>query len=240
MSRYRTLVRWYPASWRKRNGEAIVSVLMDEDDAHGRVAPTLAGQVSIVAGGLHERFIAPERLNRLGLGAQIAAAAFSVWYLAVIAWAPGISYPGTLGPFSNPMAVVGAMLSIGLVCALLGRGRTARLVAILSVPVTILIGTMSASNSWLGPGLPAVVIFAGLGLMAGLPLRSASDVGRVLCALVLVVLGIQLAQIVLARLPVLTSSPVGMGLAIGALMAFTAAFVLLWPLRPRRTRSTSQ
>ncbi|GAA3867866.1 hypothetical protein GCM10022381_09150 [Leifsonia kafniensis] len=233
MARYRKLVRWYPANWQKRNGEAIVSVLMDEDDAHGRIAPTLSSSLTVVAAGLYERFIAPERLNRFGLGTQIAAATFSVWYLAVIAWAPGISYAGTVGPFSNPSAIVGVMLGIGLVCALLGRGRTARLIAMLSVPVTILIGILSASYSWLGPGLPAVVIFVGLGIAAGVPLRSASDVGRALGALFLVVLGILLSQIVFARLPVLTSSPAGLGTAAGAVASFAGALALLWPLRPR-------
>lgn len=236
-SRYRKLVRWYPSDWRKRNGEALVSVLLDEDDAQGHVAPTLLSSLTVVAAGLHERFIAPERLNRVGLAAQVVAAVFSVWYLAVIAWAPGITSAGTIGPFSNPSAIIGAMLTSGLVCALLGRGRTARLVAMLSVPVTILIGILSASHSWLGPGLPAVVIFAGLGLMAGLQLRSTVDVGRVLGALFLLVLGIYLSQIVLARLPVLTSSAVGVGMAIGAAASLTGALVLLWPLRPRPRRT---
>lgn len=230
-------MRWYPADWRKRNGEALVSVLMDEDDAHGHVAPTPLSSVTVVVAGLHERFIAPERLNRVGLAAQVVAAVFSVWYLAVIAWAPGISYAGTFGPFSNPSAIIGAMLTIGLGCALFGRGRTARLVAMLSVPVTILIGILSASHSWLGPGLPAVVIFAGLGLMAGLQLRSAVDVGRVLGALFLLILGIYLSQIVLARLPVLTSSAAGIGMTIGSVTSFAGALVVLWPLRPRLRRT---
>jgi len=76
---YRKLVRWYPHAWRERNEEAIVSVLMDEDDAAGRIAPSLSNRLALMAAGLHEHLIAPERFSRVGLGALAFSVVFSFW-----------------------------------------------------------------------------------------------------------------------------------------------------------------
>lgn len=238
-ARYRKLVRWYPSAWRERNEEAIVAVLMDEDDAEGRLAPTWSNRLALMATGLHERFIAPERLSRFGLGALIVAVLFSAWYLGVIAWAPGITYAGTFGPFSNPSVIVGGILVVALVLALFSRGRTARFVALLSVPVMILIGVLSSIHSWLGPGVPAVVIFVGLGLMAASPLRSVGDAWRVVGSFLLVILGIVLTEFVLARRLAFTLDPIGIAEAGGAVVAFLVALALLWPTA-RNLRTTSK
>jgi hypothetical protein len=67
----------YPSGWRERNEEAIVAVLMDEDDGEGRLAPTWSNRLALMATGLRERFIATEPLSRFGLGALIVAVLFS-------------------------------------------------------------------------------------------------------------------------------------------------------------------
>lgn len=238
-ARYRRLVRWYPRAWRDRNEEAIVAVLMDEDDAAGRIAPTRSSRLSLVAAGLHERFIAPERLSRVGLGALVLSVVFSFWYLGVIAWAPGVTYPGTFGPFANPSVVVGGVLVVALVLAFFSRGRTARFVALLSVPAIIVIGIMSSAQSWLGPSVPAVVIFAGLGLAAASPLRSARDAGRVAGAFVLVLVGLFLTDLLRAYHFDFGLSPILVGYGVGVVVTFIGALALLWPTA-RNLRSVPQ
>jgi hypothetical protein len=206
-----------------------VAVLMDEDDAEGRVVPTLSSRLALIAASLYERFIAPERLSRIGLGALVLAVVFSVWYLGVITWAPGITYPGTFGPFSNPSVIVGGMLVVALVLALLSRGKTARFIALLSVPAIILIGILSSVHSWLGPSVPAVVIFAGLSLAAASPLRSASDAGRVAGALVLVLVGSFLTSLLRTYHFDFSLSPIMVAYGVGAVASFVGALALLWP-----------
>lgn len=228
-SQYRKLVRWYPRAWRDRNEEAIVAVLMDEDDAEGRVAPTRSSRLSLMAAGLHERFIAPERLSHVGLGALVLSVIFSFWYLGVISWAPGVTYPGTFGPFANPSVIVGGMLVVALFLALFSRGRTARFVALLSVPAIIVIGIISSAQSWLGPSVPAVVMFAGLGLAAASPLRSARDAGRVAGAFVLVLVGLFLTDLLRAYHFDFGLSPILVGQGVGVVVTFIGALALLWP-----------
>ncbi|WP_104170628.1 hypothetical protein [Cryobacterium sp. M23] len=228
-SQYRKLVRWYPPAWRERNEEAIVAVLMDEDDAEGRVGPTLSSRLALIAAGLYERFIAPERLSRVGLGALVLSVVFSVWYLGVITWAPSITYSGTFGPFSNPSVIVGGMLVVALILALFSRGRTARFIALLSVPAIILIGILSSVHSWLGPSVPAVVIFAGLSLAASSPLRSASDAGRVAGAFVLVLVGLFLTDLLRAHHFDFGLSPILVVQGVGVVASFIGALALLWP-----------
>jgi hypothetical protein len=238
-SQYRKLVRWYPRAWRERNEDAIVAVLMDEDDAEGRIAPTRSSRFALMATGLYERFIARERLSRLGLGALILSVVFSLWYLGVVAWAPQVSYPGTVGPFSNPSVIVGGMLLIALVLALYSRGRTARFVSLLSVAAIILIGAMSSLHSWLGPSIPAVVIFAGFGLAAASPLRTARDVIRVVGAFVLVLIALFLTDLLRAHRFDFGLSPVLVAQGVGVIASYIAALVLLWPTARTLRRASS-
>jgi len=228
-ARYRKLIRWYPSAWRARNGEAVVATLMDTDDAQGRVAPSLSDRRALIAGGLYERLLAPERLSAFGFGALICAVIFSVGYQGVITWAPGIQFEGTIGPFSNPSVIVSGMLVVALILALFTRGKTARFIALVSVAVITSIGLLSSLLLWLGPSLPTVVVFAGLSLLAASPLRSAGDVGRVAAAFVLVIVGIVLVEFVIAGQLPFALSPVGFAELLAAVVAFIGAFALLWP-----------
>ncbi|CAO1649010.1 hypothetical protein NYA9BBAC_00123 [Salinibacterium sp. NYA9b] len=235
-SRYRKLIRWYPAVWRARNGEAVVATLLDADDAAGRTSPSTADRSALVVGGLYERVIAPERLNRFNLTALIAATVFALWYAAVITWSPGLDFVGTFGPFSNPMVIVSVMLVSAFVLALCGRVKSARLVALFSVASVIVIGVLSATFSWLGPSLLAIAIFAGFGLIAASPLRSKADLVRAGGALFLVAIGF--FALAILRLPPLEyvlydwSSYLKIQVA-GA--AFVGALILMWPrIRTRR------
>ncbi|MEV8252486.1 hypothetical protein AB0O95_00825 [Rhodoglobus sp. NPDC076762] len=230
--RYLKLIRWYPASWRARNGDAVVGTLMDADDAAGRSYPGAADRSALVAGALHERFIAPERLGRSNSAALIAAVIFSLWYASVITWSPGLEYPVTLGPFSNPVVLASGMLVVALVLALFSRARAARFVALLSVATILTIGALSATFSWLGPSLLGVVIFAGLGLIVASPLQSRADFVRVGAALFLVAAGLFMMAI-FRPMPwgYVQYDLVGYLQLQAAAASFASAFVLAWPTR---------
>jgi hypothetical protein len=165
---YRRMLRWYPAEWRRQNEDAIIGALLDEDDAARRSRPVLANRMSLVAGGLRQRFIAPERRSIANLIVLSAATALSLFYFT-ITWAPGSRYAGSIGPFSNPSVITGVLLIAAFVLALCGRGKTARLLAVLGIVAEIAVGALSQTFDWQGPSPYTVVLFAGLGLLAATP-----------------------------------------------------------------------
>jgi hypothetical protein len=224
-ARYLTYVRWYPAAWRARNSDAIVAVLMDDDDAHGRITPTLSNRLSLMAAGLYERVLAPERPNRFSVGALILGLVFSVFYLGVITWAPGITFAGTFGPFTNPTVLASLPLVAALVCALLSRARTARVLALTTIPVVGVIAILADVHSWLGPGPGVVAIYTALAVASALPIRSTRDAARAAGASVLMLVCVGFASL----LPL----PVGLvqaGIANAAVAALLGAVALIWPL----------
>ncbi|QAV71084.1 hypothetical protein ESZ53_11900 [Salinibacterium sp. UTAS2018] len=54
-SRYQRLLRWYPAAWRRANGQLMLDTLEQAADAHDRTLPSLREAWSIRAHGLVER-----------------------------------------------------------------------------------------------------------------------------------------------------------------------------------------
>jgi hypothetical protein len=225
---YRKFVRWYPAEWRERNEEAILGVMMDEDEAKGRLVAPMSDRLALVIAGLHQRVFARQRLSTYNLAALVSAALFSFWYLGVITWAPGITYVGTVGPFSNPTVIAGAIVVVALILGILNRGRTARFIAMIAAIVMVSLGILAPIYSWLGPGMLAVAIFVGLGLIAASPLRSVRDAMRVAASFVLIIAGIILTQFALASATP-AFSPVSVAEAAGAACAFLGAAILAWP-----------
>ena len=224
-ARYLTYVRWYPAAWRAMNGDAIVAVLMDEDDAHGRVTPTLPNRLSLMAAGIYQRVLAPEQPTRFSMGSLILGLVFSIFYLGVITWAPDITFAGTFGPFTNPTVLACIPLVAALVCALFSRARTARVLALTTIPVVGVIAVLADLHSWLGPGPGVVAIYTALAVASALPIRSIRDVARAAGASVLLLVCVGFTSL----LPL----PIGLALAgvvNAALAAFLGAIALLWPL----------
>ena len=230
-ARYRSLLRWYPASWRARHGDAVIATLMDADDAEGRSTPSPAERRALIAGGLHERVLARERLSPVGIAALICSVVFSIWYQSTITWSPEISYDGAVGPFANPSIIVSVLSLVALALAVFSRGRSARFVALLSVATVIAIGVLSAALSWLGPSLPTVVIFAGLGLMPSSSWRSARDAVRPTAALCLIILGGLLTEFALS-LQNPFESAIGAAEVLAAAAALVGALALAWPAAP--------
>ena len=104
-SEYRRLLRWYPACWRAQHEEVVVAILLDQADARGDTVPTMSDRFTMAIGGLRQRFGASSGRPSSVIVPLAAATAFSLFYFSVIAWSPGIRYPGAVGPFTNPSSL---------------------------------------------------------------------------------------------------------------------------------------
>jgi len=165
--RYHRLLRWYPQSWRDRNGDAVIGMLMEQASDEGRPGPTLAERRSLVLNGLGERFMTKESSTQPTIIAFAVALVYSAWYLSVITWAPGIHYPGTLWPFSNATPIPVALLVAAFAAALAHRGRLARPLAYAAAAGELIVWALGAGQGWLGPSLIAALLFSGLAVCAG-------------------------------------------------------------------------
>ena len=55
--RYRAALRWYPASWRRANADALLGTLLDRADHEGRTEPTPAELRNLAVVGLRKRWV---------------------------------------------------------------------------------------------------------------------------------------------------------------------------------------
>jgi hypothetical protein len=180
---YRRMLRWYPASWRAQYEDAVVATLLDQADARGDTGPTIGDRFAMAVGGLRKRF-ASSGGRRVSVVLPLAVATgFSLFYFSMIAWSPGVRYPGALGPFTNPSIAVGVLVVVALVLALAGRDAVARSIALMAAGTEMAIATLAGIFDWLGPSLPTAVLVAGLCVIAALPWN-----GRIAAAVSLAVL----------------------------------------------------
>lgn len=168
---YRKLMRWYPAAWRVKNEDAMLGVLLDQADNEHHGAPTRSERASIIRAGIAQRFGLPVRGQRLRLAPLSVGVVLSVFYAAVIIWAPTTHYVGSVGPFSNPSILTCILLVLAFLAALLMRGKTASTLALTAVGVEIAIGILSSVFHWQGPSWTAVALFAGIGILSGASFR---------------------------------------------------------------------
>jgi hypothetical protein len=187
---YERLLRWYPAQWRRENGPAMVGALLDQADADNRSVPSFSDRVSLTVGGIRQRLLLGVHTSGLRLIPLAAAAALSVFYL-FITWSPGLSYPGTLGPFSNPSVIAAVLLIVAFPLALFARTRAAQALTLAAVAVEIVVGILSARENWFGPSWTTVALFVGLALLGMGPARSR----RVLVLGLLAIVGVVAAAI---------------------------------------------
>ena len=57
-SKYRGALRWYPARWRRANGEALIGLMMDRAEAASREAPARGELFDLARHGLRLRIVA--------------------------------------------------------------------------------------------------------------------------------------------------------------------------------------
>ncbi len=173
-ARYRAALRWYPESWRRRNADAVVGMLLDGADHDGRTVPApgeltdlaLRGLAARAAVALPSGVCSGAATLAFGYGFAFSLVAFwSSW------WAPFSRYRSwlrettpdvsTFGPFLSPGVVLTVLWSAALVLILIGSGRASRVVLAVSGVVAILLPSVNALvPGWDGPSATNLVFFA--------------------------------------------------------------------------------
>ena len=167
-AQYRRLLRWYPPQWRARNESAVLGTLLDQAEGTSRTAPSVGDRVSLRLGGMRERLRHPS----LPVVALVAAIAFLVWYLAVVAQS-----------FAHPSLVTLGVLAIALVAASTGR---AHLAGALSLAAAL--SAVALAFTVAGPGPSATTLIAGLALIGAIGWLRRTELILLLTAIVLAVL----------------------------------------------------
>ncbi|MCI0159295.1 hypothetical protein KNO15_21555 [Leifsonia shinshuensis] len=192
-ARYRTALRWYPESWRQRNADAVLGMLLDGADHDGRTEPAPGERADLAFRGLAERaaVVLPAGVRSgaatlaFGYGLAFSLIAFwSSWWAPLSryrSWLRGTTPDvSTFGPFLSPGVVLTVLWSAALVLFLLGSGRASRVILVVSGVVAILLPSVNAIvPGWDGPSATNLVFFALAAFVAAsaAPARRALAIG---------------------------------------------------------------
>ncbi|MGJ3192309.1 hypothetical protein [Paenarthrobacter sp. FR1] len=204
-STYRRALLAYPGSWRKRNGEEMVGVLMDAADQERRTVATTSELFNLVGAGLTTRcerllgnmpVTARDKVSCMALTVTAAFAAIMLVLGELGRWFRFNSFapsPGLFGLFTTPAALTYVLVMAAFGAAVLGLGGLRRILLGLSI-LTAMATPMvsSALGGVVHVGWPVLGVFIGgsiLGLI-GDPthtptLRRVLMIGAPLGALVL-------------------------------------------------------
>ncbi len=163
-AKYRQLLRWYPARWRRENELLFLGMLLDESDCRGSASPALGDRLSIVRGGLKERLLPYQRVPIAHRSALLVGVLFSLYYVFHVAWAPGNQLSGGIGPFANPSILTGAMMCVAWLLAVVRAGISSRVVAAGTTVVSLTVAFAAWRFDWLGPSPECAFIFAATSL----------------------------------------------------------------------------
>ncbi len=131
--RFRRLLRWYPRSWRDRNGAVVLASMLDEAERQGRTAPRTAERLSAVVNGLGTRLD-----GRLALWCALVALAVAAAAGAAMVWA---NYPLAAAGMGWVLPVLTVAVSPSLVAV--GAVAWARQRALLSEPRALVLVALS-------------------------------------------------------------------------------------------------
>lgn len=224
---FRRLLRWYPAAWRRRNEDAVVGVLIDEAEAAGRSRPTPSDRRSLFLGGIRERFLAEGRPSRATLAAFATALAFSAFYVIVVSWSPGVTFAGTVGPFTNGTVVAVLLLLAAFISAVVNRAGASRAFAYLAALTEVGVWIVGSVVHGLGPTLSTALLFAGLATMAGLRPTSIIQLAKLVGATTLALVPCFIVPIVAADIAIL-ADPIGRADPTGAVIGYVVVPLIGW------------
>ncbi|NHC14645.1 hypothetical protein [Motilibacter deserti] len=133
---YRRLLRAYPASWRRRHADAVLGTLLDQADAEGRSAVSVADVRDILGHGLLARLhllldVVPGRVRAVaGTAALGSGAGLCLALLLLGEWLPPWAPPSTREAGFGPFLTVGPLLYaawlLAVAASLLRHPRLAR------------------------------------------------------------------------------------------------------------------
>jgi hypothetical protein len=160
---YRRALRWYPKSWRTRNEELMLGILMDAAEERGDNRPKKQVVSELRARGLEARFGVPGHVFTPAIRDYVSAialgmgAAFSLW--AGVAsfsdsagqstWAAfyGLQKTTTFGPFLSLAVILYATWIAAFVTAVIGQRTVTRVILLATLPVAILARVLSEQLS---------------------------------------------------------------------------------------------
>ena len=233
---YRRLLHWYPRAWRYQNEEVVLGTLLDSALAHGLTTLTAEDRRTLRLAGLRQRAIGSGQRSLVATLALATGVAFTVFYCAFISWDPAHTFNGYVGPFTNPSFIVGVLLAIGLVLGIRRVTFAAHLAAMFAIATSVLLGILAWSMGWLGPSLPAVILFGAFGA-CGL-----SRSNRISRGLLLVAASV-CAEVAAVSLETMWTqseyllSPFWQEETAIAVVAIVAATLLAWPWHHEHTRA---
>jgi hypothetical protein len=235
---YRRLLRWYPTAWRNANEDVVVSTFLETASDLGLSHPTEEERRSMMLAGLRQRAIGTGERSLVATIALAAGVAFMVFYTGAVSWDPAHSFTGYVGPFTNPSFIVGLLLTIALILSVRRVTAAARMVSLLAIITSVVVGLLAWGFGWLGPSAPAVVLFAAFGV-CGLSRSNRISRGLLLAAasVCAVFAALSLEDMVLQSTWAL--SPWWRQETLLAAVGVLAATVLAWPWR-RRTRESKR
>ncbi len=186
-SRYRTVLYWYPSSWREQNAEIVIGTLLDEADAAGRVRPRVTEIADLAVNGIRVRLGRATTVSR-GTRDRLAALSFGAGFalMAIMffgdEWAPltpdrFAGWPVGFGPFLSVAVVVNLLWMLAFALGVLGAARWARVLlgvaALSSVAAIVLVD--AGPMFWARPPATALTLVVVLALLsiAGKPSRRA-------------------------------------------------------------------
>jgi hypothetical protein len=159
---YRRLLRWYPKAWRDENEDVVVGTFLESARDHRQTHSTASDRRSIMLAGLRQRAIGTGQRSLVATIALASGVAFAVFY-GDASWDPAHSFNGYVGPFTNPCFIVGLLLAVALILSIRRVTAAARMVSLLAIIYSLVLGLLAWGFGWLGPSAPAVVLFAAFG-----------------------------------------------------------------------------
>lgn len=118
--RFRRLLIWYPASWRRAHGEILVAMMLDDAERAGRAAPSAAEIRAAVVHGLAARLGGPATVVIAALAVLLAVAGQVTLLAGLMSGATSAPYEAALfasagaAPAATGVALVALLRTLGV------------------------------------------------------------------------------------------------------------------------------
>jgi len=185
--RFRRVLRWYPASWRRANGDVVVGTMREVAEADGRDRPSRAETHAARINGLAHRLD-----RRVAVGSAVIAVVLSIVGIAATIFVPaviGAPIDSVLRSVIGPAAIFSAptFLVVSAIATLRVRGLRASAAlwalvcaALATVPLGLAAAAWSVAFDEADAGLPRSMFGAAWMLFAAISALACAATGAVL------------------------------------------------------------
>lgn len=191
-------LRWYPADWRERNGEALRGALLDQAEATGADRLGFRDRVSLATAGLSVRD-ARRRRGATYVGAALLLT-LALVYAIGISWSPGLEAPGVFLGFSNPSVVALAVGVASGLTAVFSLPRATGVLGVTAILIQLAFTVAGGLLGWQGPSWSLFLVLAGLVTLAAAPFQRRWSFLAVIAAVTALAVAVQLVTLVLIPL----------------------------------------